>query len=171
MKRYIKDGKISRRAEIVIKKDGMQIINPSEELILANGWEKYEIPIYEKTIEDYRRDKIEEIKHHDTSSRVNNFYMQGEPMWLDFEKRSRLLLRFQAETAKGNENTTLWGNGKEYNLPLSVAIQMLYELETYASMCYDNTQRHITNVNSLTTIEEIQAYDYRSGYPEMLRFD
>ena len=42
--RYIKDGKISRRAEIVIKKDGMQIIKPSEELILANGWEKYEIP-------------------------------------------------------------------------------------------------------------------------------
>ena len=97
--------------------------------------------------------------------------MQGEPMWLDFEKRSRLLLRFQAETAKGNENTTLWGNGKEYKLPLSVAIQMLYELETYASMCYDNTQRHLVNVNALTTIEEIQAYDYRSGYPEMLRFD
>lgn len=169
--RYIKNGKINRRSEIVIKKDGMQIINPSEELILANGWEIYTTPIYEKTIEDYRRDKIEEIKHHDTSSEVNNFYMQGEPMWLDFEKRSRLLLRFQAETAKGNENTTLWGNGKEYKLPLSVAIQMLYELETYASMCYDNTHRHITNVNSLTTIEEIQAYDYRSGYPEMLRFD
>jgi hypothetical protein len=169
--RYIKNGKINRRAEIVIKKDGMQIINPSEELILANGWEIYTPPIYEKTIEDYRRDKIEEIKHHDTSSEVNNFYMQGEPMWLDFEKRSRLLLRFQAETAKGNENTTLWGNGKEYKLPLSVAIQMLYDLETYASMCYDNTQQHIINVNSLTTIEEIQAYDYRSGYPEMLRFE
>ena len=168
---YIKDGQIKTRSQIVIKKDGMQIINPSEELILANGWEIYTTPIYEKTIEDYRRDKIEEIKRHDTSSEVNNFYMQGESMWLDFEKRSRLLLRFQAETAKGNENTTLWGNGKEYNLPLSVAIQMLYELETYASMCYDNTQRHITNVNSLTTIEEIQAYDYRSGYPEMLRFD
>lgn len=149
----------------------MQIINPSEELILANGWEIYTPPIYEKTIEDYRRGKIEEIKRHDTSLEVNNFYMQGEPMWLDFEKRSRLLLRFQAETAKGNENTTLWGNGKEYKLPLSVAIQMLYELETYASMCYDNTQRHITNVNSLTTIEEIQSYDYRSGYPEMLRFN
>ena len=169
--RYIKNGKINRRSEIVIKKDGMQIINPSEELILANGWEIYTPPIYEKTIEDYRRGKIEEIKRHDTSLEVNNFYMQGEPMWLDFEKRSRLLLRFQAETAKGNENTTLWGNGKEYKLPLSVAIQMLYELETYASMCYDNTQRHITNVNSLTTIEEIQSYDYRSGYPEMLRFN
>ena len=169
--RYIKNGKINRRSEIVIKKDGMQIINPSEELILANGWEIYTPPIYEKNIEDYRRYKIEEIKHHDTSSEVNNFYMRGEPMWLDFEKRSRLLLRFQAETAKGNENTTLWGNGKEYNLPLSAAIQMLYELETYASMCYDNTQRHITNVNSLTTIEEIQAYDHTTGYPDKLRFD
>ena len=168
---YKKDGKIKQRKHIVLYYEDRQVFNPSEEELLENGWEIYTTPIYEKTIEDYRRDKIEEIKHHDTSSEVNNFYMQGEPMWLDFEKRSRLLLRFQAETAKGNENTTLWGNGKEYKLPLPIAIQMLYELETYASACYDNTQRHITNVNSLTTIEEIQAYDYRSGYPEMLRFD
>lgn len=160
---------------IITEDDGttLQVFNPSDELLAEYGWGKYEIPqpTEEELVERTKRMKLREIENYDTSSEVNNFYMQGEPMWLDFEKRSRLLLRFQAETAKGNENTTLWGNGKEYNLPLSVAIQMLYELETYASMCYDNTQRHITNVNSLTTIEEIQAYDYRSGYPDKLRFD
>ena len=62
------------------------------------------------------------IQFYDTPSEVNCFYMQDEPMWLDFENRSRLLLRFQAETAKGNETTILWSNGKEYTLPLSVAI-------------------------------------------------
>lgn len=170
MKRYIKDGKIKHRNEIVIRKDGMSTYNPTEEMILADGWEEYVTPIYEPTIEDYRKRKKDEILRYDSSEEVNAFYMQGESMWLDFEKRSRLLLRFQAEIAKGNETTTLWGNGKEYALPLSVAIDMLYELEAYASKCYDNTQRHIAAVDMLESKEAIESYDYRVGYPEKLEF-
>lgn len=41
MKQYIKDNTIKYANNIVIKKDGMQIINPSEELILADGWVEY----------------------------------------------------------------------------------------------------------------------------------
>ena len=41
MKHYIKDGVIKPANRIVIKKDGMQIFNPSEEMILADGWVEY----------------------------------------------------------------------------------------------------------------------------------
>lgn len=41
MKQYIKDSTIKYANNIVIKRDGMQIINPSEELILADGWIEY----------------------------------------------------------------------------------------------------------------------------------
>lgn len=41
MKRYIKNGVIKTRNQIVIKKDGRQYINPTEELILADGWVEY----------------------------------------------------------------------------------------------------------------------------------
>ena len=44
MKKYIKDNIIKYANNIVIKKDGMQIINPSEELILADGWIEYVPP-------------------------------------------------------------------------------------------------------------------------------
>jgi hypothetical protein len=44
MKLYIKDNKVKYANNIVIKKDGMQIINPSEELILADGWVEYTPP-------------------------------------------------------------------------------------------------------------------------------
>ena len=47
---------------------------------------------------------------------------------------------------------------------------MLYALEFYASTCYDNTQRHISNVNKLENINEVKDYDYKSGYPEKLKF-
>lgn len=58
----------------------------------------------------------------------------------------------------------------QFPLELNNAIQMLYALEIYASQCYDNTQWHLANINTLTTIEELEAYDYTSGYPEKLRF-
>lgn len=44
MKRYIKDGIIKSRNQIVIRKDGMQTYNPTEEMILADGWVEYVEP-------------------------------------------------------------------------------------------------------------------------------
>lgn len=41
MKQYIKNGVIKTSNQIVIKKDGRQYINPTEELILADGWVEY----------------------------------------------------------------------------------------------------------------------------------
>ena len=108
MKRYIKDGKIKRRNEIVIRKDGMNTYNPTEEMILADGWEEYITPVYEPTIEDIRKRKKDEIARYDSSDEVNTFYMQGQQMWLDKATRAGLMLRLQAEQAMGKETTTLW---------------------------------------------------------------
>lgn len=44
---YTKDGKIRDGNRIVIKKDGFQIISPTEEMILTDGWEPYTPPAVE----------------------------------------------------------------------------------------------------------------------------
>ena len=44
MKLYTKDGQTKYDNQIVIIKDGMQIINPTEEQILADGWVEYVAP-------------------------------------------------------------------------------------------------------------------------------
>ena len=170
MKRYIKDGKIKHRNEIVIRKDGMSTFNPTEEMILADGWEEYITPIYEPTIEDYGKRKKDEIARYDSSDEVNAFYMQGQRMWLDKATRAGLMLRLQAEQSMGKETTTLWYGSHQFELPMANAFQMLYALELYASQCYDNTQRHLAAVDALESKEEIEAYDYRAGYPEELEF-
>lgn len=41
MKLYTKDGKVSSLNNIIVIKDGMQIINPTEEQVLADGWTEY----------------------------------------------------------------------------------------------------------------------------------
>ena len=60
MKRYIKDGQIKFRNQIVIIKDGRQIINPREEMILADGWEEYIEPT--PTEEEQRAAEIRRMK-------------------------------------------------------------------------------------------------------------
>lgn len=181
MKQYIKNNTIKTRQEIVIVKNGMRTINPTEEQILADGWVEYVAPVKEeKVISDEHKAKAafvrarhklrNEIIAHDSSSEVNCFYMQGQQMWLDKATRAGLMLRFQAEQAMGNDYTTLWYNGNQYELPLLGAFQMLYALEVYASQSYDNTQRHLANIANLETIEEVENYDYKEGYPEKLQF-
>ena len=183
MKRYIKNGIIKPLNQIVLHgtrtikgKDGKekevrtQIINPKEEMILADGWVEYVTPVYEPTIDDYRRDKIRDITRYDSSPEVNIFYIDGQELWLDKATRVGLKLRFDAEIASGQTNTALWHNGVQFPLELNSALQMLNAIELYASACYDNTQAHIANVKVLEDIESLKNYDYRTGYPEKLRF-
>ena len=182
MKRYIKDGIIKTRNQIVLHgtrtikdKDGndkevkTQIINPREEMLLADGWAIYEEPKIDELVVAKQK-ATRAIERYDSSSEVNCFYMQGKPMWLDKATRAGLMLRFQAEQVMGNESTTLWYGGEQYEIPLLGAFQMLYALEVYASQSYDNTQRHLANIANLETIEEVEAYDYKEGYPEKLQF-
>lgn len=191
---YIKDGIIKTRNQIVLHgtriikdKDGndkevrTQTINPTEEQLLADGWEEYVAPVVEqREVSEEQKAKAalvrarhklrNKIQQYDSSSEVNCFHMQGQQMWLDKATRAGLMLRFQSEIAAGREKTTLWYDGKHYELPLSVAMQMLYAIELYASQCYDVTQAHLAAIQELQTIEEIESYDYTQGYPAKLEF-
>jgi hypothetical protein len=178
MKLYEKiiDGKqhIKPANKIIIKKDGMQTFNPTEEMLLADGWKVHEPVPYEPTEEELlNREKeymIEEILRHDSSPEVNVFYIADQEMWLDKATRVGLKLRFEVELEEGDTSTILWYDGVPFELELSSAIKMLHAIEKYASKCYDNTQMHIANVKSIEDVETLKNYDYRTGYPEKLRF-
>lgn len=160
---------------IITEDDGttLQVFNPSDELLAEYGWKKYEIPqpTEEEIFQREKRNKLNEIQHYDSSSEVNNFYIGEHSVWLDKATRTGLTLRFNSELAAKHETTSLWYNNMKFTLPINDAIAMLYAIELYASACYDNTQRHIANVNSLETIEEVSYYDHTTGYPDKLRFD
>lgn len=176
MKQYRKtiDGQptIMSSKRIIIIKDGMQIINPAEEMILSDGWEEYIAPEPQKIVDlaTIKRNKKFELETYDSSDNVNEFVISNRAVWLDKATRAGLLLRFQAEQAQGVTDTTLWHEGRQFPLKVDQAIQMLYAIELYASACYDNTQRHLAAIQTLHTIEEVDNYDYKAGYPEKLRF-
>lgn len=150
----------------------MQTFNPTHEMLIEDGWELYVTPepTEEELFVSAKREKINEINHYDSSDEVNIFYIQEIPVWLDKATRAGLKLRFEAELAMGMTDTILWYNNMQFPLSLENGMMMLYAIEVYASKCYDNTQQHLANVEKIETMEELNKYDYRTGYPEKLNF-
>ena len=113
-------------------------------------------------------DKIAEIAAYDTSSSVNGFMLNGLLVWLDKATRVGLMNSTTIAKASGQETTTLWLGGMKLVVDCDKAIQLLSALEMYALECFNVTASHKQAVSELTTIEEVEAYDYKSGYPKML---
>lgn len=113
---------------------------------------------------------ISKINEYDKSSQVNCVTINGMHTW--FDKATRVGLRNSTNVLKklGNETTSLWVNNKEITMKCDQLTDMLDKLEVYALNCFDTTSKHKRNVYQLSTIEEIENYDYTSGYPEKLTF-
>ena len=112
--------------------------------------------------------KIAEISAYDTSDKVNGFVLNGLLVWLDKATRVGLMNSTTIAKASGQETTTLWLGGMKLVVDCDKAIQLLSALEMYALECFNVTASHKQAVSELTTIEEVEAYDYKAGYPKML---
>lgn len=185
MKQYVKeiDGNtvIKTKKEIVIRKDGRVTYNPTEDMVLADGWVEYIIPEpkpipEEVLIKQAKLRKIDEINNYDSSKDVNICYISKSgntiPYWANKSERSSLKSAIHDCIAMGRETYRL--DLREFGVSVDIncekLLQMLSALEVYAIDCYNKTTDHIYAVNNLTTVEEIEEYDYRVGYPEKLTF-
>lgn len=115
-----------------------------------------------------KADKIAEISAYDTSDKVNGFMLNGLLVWLDKATRVGLMNSTTIAKAAGQKTTTLWLGGIKLVVDCDKAIQLLSALEMYALECFNATASHKQAVSELTTIEEVEAYDYKADYPKML---
>ena len=166
-KRWIKNGVF---ASDTIELNGCVVCNPTEDILRQAGYEEYvEPPLTEKEkLEQAKVNKIAEIVDYDTSSSVSGFVLNGLLVWLDKATRVGLMNSTTIAKAAGKQTTTLWLGGLKLVVDCEKAIQLLSALEMYALECFNVTASHKQAVSELTTIEEVEAYDYKSGYPKML---
>ena len=153
--------------EIYCAKDaelqGYEVVAYSEYLRAENK-KKYD----GKTLEEAKEMLLAEIDAYDTSSAVNGFMLNGLLVWLDKATRVGLMNSTTIAKAAGKQTTTLWLGGLKLVVDCDKAIQLLSALEMYALECFNVTASHKQAVSELTTIEEVEAYDYKAGYPKML---
>ena len=113
-------------------------------------------------------DKIAEITAYDTSDKVNGFILNGLLVWLDKATRVGLMNSTTIAKAAGQETTTLWLGGAKLVVDCDKAIQLLSALEMYALECFNVTASHKKAVIELMSLEDVEVYDYKVGYPKML---
>lgn len=140
------------------------VVVPYSTYLIESNKEKYK----GMTIEKAKEKLIAEITDYDTSSSVNGFMLNGLLVWLDKATRVGLMNSTTIAKAAGQETTTLWLGGLKLVVDCDKAIRLLSALEMYALECFNVTASHKEAVGELKTIGEVEAYDYKTGYPKML---
>lgn len=141
--------------------DGRWVSNPTALQIRLAGWS-----VYERTLDDAKRERINALMDYDSSSAVNEFYLNGQGMWIAPDERSNYMLTLEGAQRSGVEYIIFLGQ----TIPVATAIQMIDAVNLYAMQCVDVTESHKAAINALTTIAEVDAYDYTVGYPQKITF-
>ena len=143
-------------------------VSSFDEEEVKNAFDEYIQGIEKIKLQQVKQDKLQEIDTYDLSSAVNGFMLNGLLVWLDKAKRLGLMNSTTIAKAAGQQTTTLWLKGVKLVVGCDMAIQLLSALEMYALECFNVTASHKAAVGELKSIEEVEAYDYKSGYPKML---
>lgn len=140
------------------------VVVPYSTYLIESNKEKYK----GMTVEEAKEMLIAEITAYDTSSSVNGFLLNGVFEWLDKATRVGLMNSTNIAKAAGQKTTTLWLGGAKFVIDCDKAIRLLSALEMYALECFNVTASHKAAVGWLMSLEEVEAYDYKTGYPKML---
>ena len=135
-------------------------------------WNMQLTPAPERTLDDARSEMKSKIENYDSSDAVDGFTINGVlPAWFTVEERSNYANSINAAELLGQETLTFYVGNMEMQVPTSSAKGMLAQVQLYADACYIVTKKHLAAVDALNTIEEVDAYDYKQGYPEKLNFN
>ena len=123
------------------------------------------------TLSDAIAGKVAEINAYDTSTSVNGFKLNGNGFWLDKATRVGLMNSTEITKAAGQETTDLWMDDVKLTIPCDTVIKLLSAIEMYALECFNTTARHKAEVAELKTVEEVEKYDIKEGYPKQLEIN
>ena len=144
--------------------------NPNASIEEVINMELTPVPQVDELVEAKKR-KLTQIVNYDRSYKVNNFIINDYiNAWFTVQERLNYKQSVEAAKLLGEETLDFLVNGMPFTVSVTSAEYMLAQIQRYADKCYMVTEQHKYNVNNLTTVEEINNYDYTQGYPEMLKF-
>ena len=124
-----------------------------------------------RTLEQAKEEMIRQIDMYDNSSNVNGFTVNNEiEGWLTADERSNYRSSIDAAKLLGIQQLSFYIGDTLIELDPTTAEQMLAQVQLYADQCFMVTKQHKMTVEELQTIEEVDAFDYTSGYPAKLNF-
>lgn len=115
---------------------------------------------------------IGKIKEYDRSENVNNFVINDAiNAWFNAQERNNYKQSIEAAKLLGELTLDFLVNGMILSVSVQNAEYMLAQIQRYADKCFMVTEQHKIKVNKLNTVEEVENYNYKQGYPEILKFE
>lgn len=152
-----------------IEVNDRMIITPTPAILLENGYTPVDVePSQEELLAAAKVEKIAEIKEYDNSDAVNSFKLNGISVWINREDRIGTRRAIELDIASGKTESEIWLNGFKLIVNSELALKLLDAVGHYAYSAYNVTQSHIFAVKNLTSINEVEKYDYTKGYPQKL---
>lgn len=137
-------------------------------------WDMQITPTPLRTLEQAKQEKIAQIEGYDNSDTVNGFdIVMGEntmTAWINPEQRANYKNSLDSAELLGLEEVHPVFNGIQLTLETAMAKMALAQIQIYADRCFIVTETHKANVEALESIEDVDAYDNTTGYPERLTF-
>ena len=131
-------------------------------------------PTPEQLLERAKSTKLAELEAYDSSDAVNGFDVtiagQAMSLWIDRETRADYKSSIEAAELLGKTEVHPVFNGVEVTLSVQMAKMALAQVQLYANQCFGVTERHRAAIQQLTTVADVEAYDFTTGYPERLTF-
>lgn len=164
MKQWKKDGQAYQGEPMEI--DGKRVYNPTDEMLMRAGYVCVED--VEEELQRAKEVKIAEIAAYSDSEAVNCLTFNGLKTWLTPNVRANYLVSLDAAELLGETDITFVVEGVQASLPIKQVRLLLAKIQRYADACFLVTERHKIAVKALQTVEEVEKYDYTTGYPEKL---
>ena len=88
--------------------------------------------------------------------------------WINREDRIGTRRAIELDITNGLTESEIWLNGFKLVVNCQLALKLLDTVGHYAYQAYNVTQAHIFAVKQLTSVEEVEKYDYTTNYPQKL---
>ena len=125
-----------------------------------------------RTLEQAKKDILRMIDLYDQSTSVNSFIINDSiEAWFTVPERTNYKASIDAAKLLKIDLLTFYIDNVLLNITPEDAEKMLAQIQLYADQCYIVTQTHKLNISNLDNIEEVDNYNYMSGYPEKLKFN
>lgn len=122
-------------------------------------------------LESWKAIRKVQIEGYDQSDKVNCFYLDGVPMWLDKATRVGLINSLNMEKKSGRTNSTLWAGTTPIHIDIELGLALLQVLEIYAIDCFGVTAANQAFVEDCQSVDELRLLDIGAEYAEILRFN
>lgn len=123
---------------------------------------------YLQDIEIVRSKKLQALKEYDSSPAVNSFYLFGNAMWLPKELRISLSNTAWSKDRMKIQRMPVNLQNNSLILDVEQVLDILSEVEDYANLCFVNTDKHRIAIEQFEKIQEIENYNFKTGYPNKL---